>query len=180
MGWIHLLSNRVASCQITLTLTDTNNGNLSALPPHSLKHLCYTKPWEGFMPRPATAPQTCWMEVPASSTHTWGAQRVLCTSCPPPQGHVPPTCLGQAWPCSWRPGVAPLAPHLCTPRPLSQLCCQSGWELFAPLEPWPLPTPPGTLGTLTLVQAMCHVGSTPSAVSTLAQGGTGGFPPSYM
>lgn len=111
MGWIPLLSNRVALCQLTLTLRDSNNGNLSALPPHQLKHLSHTKPWEGLMPEPATAPRTCWMEVSASTTHTWGAQWVLCTFCPPPpQGCVPPACLGQAWPCSWRPGE----PH-CTP-----------------------------------------------------------------
>lgn len=171
MGWIPLLSNRVALCQLTLTLRDSNNGNLSALPPHQLKHLSHTKPWQGLMPGPATAPQTCRMEVPASTTHTWGAQRVLCT---------PVLLLGGVshQPAWVRPGLAAGGlgqPH-CTPfmhlPPLPQPCCQRGWEFFATLEPWPLPTPPGTLETLTLAQAMCHMGSIPSAVSALAQGVT--------
>ena len=114
-GWIHLLSNRVALCQPTVTLKDIHNGNISPLPPHCLNHLFYTKLWKGLMPGMATAPQICWMEVPASTTHTWGGSvGAHCTSpgagsaaCPPLWGHVPPTCLGQAWRCSWRPGVAP-------------------------------------------------------------------------
>lgn len=161
-----MLSNRVALCQPTLILKDIHNGNISLLPPRCLKHLFYIKPWKGFMPRPATAPQICWMEVPPSTTQTPGGgsagahctpPRASSAPCPPPRGHVPPTCPGQAWRCSWRPGVAPLAPHILQQLPtLPQPYCRRGCEPFAPplchpLQPcprdWPLRPPlPGHPG----------------------------------